>query len=399
MIEGIQISGFKSLRNVDLKLGRFNLLIGANASGKSNFLEALIALQRIGLGATVPEALNGKPSSAAGDGWEPIRGGSAKAGFRSKGGNGGVSTEPIDFDVAVVADTERAVYRAQVYADVEKLGGEQVVGENGPLLSGNLPLMPYSVHAMLAKLTSGKTPIPGAVDGSTPGLDSLRTLEPYLSLAIQALTSQQHFDPDPSVLRRYGLPGPVKQMGEHGENFASIVRDIMDEPGGEGRAAAFQGWLRALSPAEVEEVKVLDGADGEPMFALREGTTNHTAAVLSDGTLRFAALVAAFFQPEMPQLITIEEIEKGLHPSRLRLLLELLKNNADRAQVIATTHSPLVLAWLDETDLETTFLFRRDEQTGESLVTPVSEIPRLVEIIQKRSLGELFAEGWLESAL
>jgi len=47
--------------------------------------------------------------------------------------------------------------------------------------------------------------------------------------------------------------------------------------------------------------------------------------VLSDGTLRFAAIAAAFFQEDMPDILTIEEIENGIHASRLRLLVELLK--------------------------------------------------------------------------
>ena len=48
MIDRIVVENFKSLRRVDLKLGRMNLLIGANASGKSNFLDALRVLQGIG---------------------------------------------------------------------------------------------------------------------------------------------------------------------------------------------------------------------------------------------------------------------------------------------------------------------------------------------------------------
>ena len=51
MIDSIAIDNFKSLRRVDLKLGRLNLLIGANASGKSNFLDALRVLQGVGAGA------------------------------------------------------------------------------------------------------------------------------------------------------------------------------------------------------------------------------------------------------------------------------------------------------------------------------------------------------------
>ena len=76
MIERIAIENFKSLRNVDLALGRVNLFVGTNASGKSNFLDALRVLEGIGNGFTIGEILNGKPRSATNEIWAGIRGGS-----------------------------------------------------------------------------------------------------------------------------------------------------------------------------------------------------------------------------------------------------------------------------------------------------------------------------------
>ncbi len=151
---------------------------------------------------------------------------------------------------------------------------------------------------------------------------------------------------------------------------------------------------------DLEDVNILKGALGEPLFAVKEGGKIVPATVLSDGTLRFAALAAAFFQPDMPDIITIEEIENGIHPTRLRLLVELLKSQSAESgpQVFATTHSPVVLAWLDESDYETTFFCKRDEETGASIIKPLSEIPRLVDLVKKRSLGELFTQGWMEMA-
>ena len=127
----------------------------------------------------------------------------------------------------------------------------------------------------------------------------------------------------------------------------------------------------------------------------------YPAPVLSDGTLRFAAIAAAFFQPDMPHLITIEEIENGIHPTRLRLLVELLKTQSLQTgrQIVATTHSPVVLAWLNDEDYETTFFCQRDEKTGESIIKPLSELPHFIDTVRKQPLGDLFAEGWLEGVL
>jgi predicted ATPase len=117
--------------------------------------------------------------------------------------------------------------------------------------------------------------------------------------------------------------------------------------------------------------------------------------------LRFAAITAAFFQPDMPGIITIEEIENGIHASRLRLLVELLRSQtaAGKTQVMVTTHSPVLLAWLKPEEYATTFLCKRDEETGESRIIPLTEIPRFNEIVGKQSISDLFAEGWLEEAL
>jgi AAA15 family ATPase/GTPase len=53
LITQIKIEGFKSLANVDLTLGPFNLFVGANTSGKSNFFDALRVLRGIGYGFTM----------------------------------------------------------------------------------------------------------------------------------------------------------------------------------------------------------------------------------------------------------------------------------------------------------------------------------------------------------
>jgi predicted ATPase len=103
----------------------------------------------------------------------------------------------------------------------------------------------------------------------------------------------------------------------------------------------------------------------------------------------------------MPKVLVIEEIEKGLHPSRLRLLLELMRSQSKRTgtQVFATTHSPTLLAWLTEEDRKTTFVCTRDADSGATKMRSLAEIPRFEELIEEGShIDELFAEGWLESA-
>jgi predicted ATPase len=138
------------------------------------------------------------------------------------------------------------------------------------------------------------------------------------------------------------------------------------------------------------------------MVAIKEGKKEFRGPAISEGTLRFIALAAAFFQPSMPKILIIEEIEKGLHPSRLRLLLELMRSQSKRTgtQVFATTHSPTLLNWLTEEDRKTTFVCTRDAESGATKMRSLAEVPRLEELIKKNyNLDQLFEEGWLESVL
>lgn len=81
MIDRIIVQNFKSFRKVDVSLGRVNLLIGENGSGKANFLEVLRGLRGLSWGLTVTEILDGNPSPPDErlSGWEGIRGARAAA--------------------------------------------------------------------------------------------------------------------------------------------------------------------------------------------------------------------------------------------------------------------------------------------------------------------------------
>jgi predicted ATPase len=216
------------------------------------------------------------------------------------------------------------------------------------------------------------------------------------NLTLTYLADMQFLDPLPAILRDYS--SKVARLGEDGEGFAALIHEIESN----GGKAALLEWLRELRPDEVDDFYALEGLNNDFMVAIKEGKKEFRAPVLSEGTLRFIALAAAFFQPSMPKVLVIEEIEKGLHPSRLRLLLELMRSQSKRTgtQVFATTHSPTLLNWLTEEDRKTTFICTRDVETGATKMRSLAEVPKLEELIKKNyNLDQLFEEGWLESAL
>jgi len=398
MIERITIKNFKSFKDVTLNLGPLNLFIGANASGKSNFFDALRVLQGIGYGFTLSEILDGKPKSATSEVWEGIRGGRTLVPFVYEDPNEPTSFRvgarfsneaDSDFEFAVAFSARDGRFREETLS----VSGDLVYDGGAQSGSGPVP------GRELRYFRKGELVTNVPVEDGCSGLTEVALLpDSRPTKMARSLANMQRIDPSPALLRAYSQAYEVKRMGEHGENFAALIGMICSDP---RTKEAYVSWLRELRPRDVDDVGVLKGAIGEPMVMMKERGRAWPAPALSDGTLRFAAIAAAFFQPDMPGILTIEAIENGIHASRLRLLVELLRSRAaaGKTQVMATTHSPIVLAWLKPEEYATTFYCKRNEETGESQIIPLTEIPRFEEIVRKQPISDLFAEGWMETAL
>jgi predicted ATPase len=87
---------------------------------------------------------------------------------------------------------------------------------------------------------------------------------------------------------------------------------------------------------------------GSVQFYLHE--TGFSAPIpptrLSDGTIRFVAMLAILLADPLPALICIEEPELGLHPDSMTIIAELLMDTAARTQLIVTTHSDALVSAL-----------------------------------------------------
>lgn len=412
MIEQLTIKNFKSFKDVTLKLGPLNIFIGTNASGKSNFFDALRVLQGIGYGFTLSEILDGKPKSATSEVWEGIRGGSAGAACAFENAD-----RPTLFQVMGRCGS----FRDKVYWWHEHFEfGIAFSAKEGRLREEQLSA-PENIYDSSSLNNSDSGPVFEVCyykggRGQPPHLKFERSRPVLMQMArggngrwaeahseaagqvAHVLADMQRINPSPALLRGYSQAHEISRMGERGENFAALIHKICSDSEAK---EAYLSWLRELRPHDVDDVGILKGAIGEPMLMMKERNREWPAPALSDGTLRFAAIAAAFFQPDMPGILTIEEIENGIHASRLRLLVELMRSQAaaGKTQVMVTTHSPVVLAWLKPEEYATTFYCKRDEETGESRIVPLAEIPQFKEIVSKQSIGDLFTEGWLEEAL
>jgi predicted ATPase len=415
MIKQIAIQGFKSFRQVDLSLGGLNLFIGTNASGKSNFLEVLRFLQGLAYGFSVFEVLDGKPKSATANDWPGIRGGSSSAAFTARGkGKRTNQRESISIQTRLQGEKEIDFTHALEFSPREG----RVLSES--LSEDELRVFRTAKHRwdkgeLIVECFRGRQWVKVVGKRWPPKFhfaddrSVLRAIEmssfqmPSEAQEAAAQCCQMYrdifqFNPRPEVLRGYSQVPTARSMGPSGENFAALMAEIARQS---QTLDEYESWLRELSPIELDRVKVLPGAADDVMFALQERGQLYPAKILSDGTLRFAALTAVFFQRDMPRVLLIEEIENGIHPSRLRLLLELLKQRtrSGRVQVFATSHSPVVLSWLRNEDYATTFVCRRNPKSGESDIRPVASLPNFEKLAARHEIDELFVEGGMEAML
>ena len=99
-------------------------------------------------------------------------------------------------------------------------------------------------------------------------------------------------------------------------------------------------------------------------------------------------------------MIVVEEIENGLHPTRVHLLVELLEQFAEsrKLQIIATTHSSQVLLGLSDEALRDVVLFARNEDTPGTVTRRLGDLPDFDEVTEKTQIDRLFTTGWLEQA-
>ena len=111
--------------------------------------------------------------------------------------------------------------------------------------------------------------------------------------------------------------------------------------------------------------------------------------------------MAALLGPNEGGLYFFEEIDNGIHPNRLWLLLDLIEQQTAKSniQVVTTTHSPALLAWMSDTAFENTSVVYRDEYWSDSVIRPIAGLYNLRELRKSQGLERLLTSGWFETAM
>ena len=127
------------------------------------------------------------------------------------------------------------------------------------------------------------------------------------------------------------------------------------------------------------------------LFLIERGGREIPATRLSDGTLRYLWLLAILLHPDPPPLIAIEEPELGLHPDLLPTLADLLVDASERTQLVVTTHSDILVDALTENPESIVVCEKHDGQTE------MRRLDRkdLEKWLKDYRLGELWTSGEL----
>ena len=96
-----------------------------------------------------------------------------------------------------------------------------------------------------------------------------------------------------------------------------------------------------------------------------------------------------------------EEIDTGIHPNRLWLLLDLIEKQTakNNTQVIATTHSPDLLNFINDETFENTSVVSRLQETDDAIIRPLNSLHNVKELRKSQGLGRLHSSGWMEDIL
>ncbi len=304
-LDNITIRGFKSIKAVDrLKLNPINVLIGANGSGKSNFLEVFSLVREVVAGRL---------------GYFTVQAGGAERVLHF----GSRITEDINI---VIAFDDKNWYRL------------------------TLEPMYFDDRLALVEQACSKWPtsLPGLNSDDTPALiRDFINVDPWVSYHFHDtsraspmkktadLHDNRFLRPDGSNLAAflYLLRSKHSFSYEQIRRTVRLVAPFFDD---------FKLEPQALNPDTILLEWRHKGSDAY-----------FNAASLSDGTLRFIALTTLLLQPKLlrPSVILLDEPELGLHPYAVTMLAAMVKKAAVYGQVIMATQSPRLLDHFEPEDV------------------------------------------------
>jgi len=371
-IRQIQVRHFKSIGQAEVDLGLFTVLVGPNAAGKSNFVDALAFVQEC-LSSGIELALKNRGGIAA------VR--------RRSGGH----PYHLGFRLLLDFPESRADYAFEVAAKP---------GERFRVSRERCVVQPFFDERVSFEVRDG------AFVQQIPGIRPQVVADRLALFAASAttefrpvfdfLTSMRTYAIVPDRLRDLQDPDEGEYLNKDGSNAAAVLRRLRARPDLGDR---YQRICRLLEQVAQGVTDVEDHSIGQKEtlqfrqdVGLRDPWT-FDALNMSDGTLRVLGLLLAIHQPNLPSVIGIEEPEATVHPAVAELVVQALLDASRRRQIIVTTHSPDIL---DSKELRDDQIRVVTKEAGSSVVAPLSQVNREVIRARLSTPGELLRAGELQ---
>ncbi|NEQ40989.1 MAG: AAA family ATPase [Okeania sp. SIO3I5] len=409
MLKQITLENWKSFRHAELYIDPLTVLIGTNASGKSNIVDALDFLNGIMQTPSVETVLIG------------IRGGIEWAARKPE--------TKFSFQVLVDGKDEGDDYLYKITLEITPL--VQVVDESLTLVdsqnisdsnSSNKPFFILSAPSkngiifdryepskeVMEKIFPNPKPSLGNLAKDIPfyNFDNIHQMLYAQSIVPNNLKDILILNPIPSQMRDYS---PLsKKLERDGSNIAGVLAALPEKQKAEVEENLLK-YLAKLPEGDMRKVwSEPVGRLGKDAMLYCEEIWHYNqeqiivdASGMSDGTLRFLAILTAMLAQPEKSLIVIEEVDNGLHPSRAGLLLEMLREIGKKCQidVLVTTHNPALLDELTPDFIPFVMVAYRDKKTGESQLIPLEYIDDLPKLMASGNLGTIVSKGLIEKSL
>lgn len=409
MLSSLIIENFKSYVKAVIPLASMTFLIGPNASGKSNALEAFRLLSWLAKGMRLDDIGRNIQNGDA-----HIRGRAADL-FKDVTD---VLTIGCHLDDSVLGWNELQIEIG--------MSDEQLVLEGEAISSSSEALPLYHVEGLQSKHTDvlnvmynnfkrgkNKPRIPCTNQQAifyqleTPGrfLQKDTRAQKEIPAVTQRFREQLRniffLAPNPAAMRDYSFAGD-NELREDGSNLSSVLAKLCKQ---EQMKQSLLDFIRSLPEQDITDISFISTERSDVMVRLHESFGNKEqkidAPLLSDGTLRVLSVGAVLLSAPEKSLVVIEEVDNGIHPSRADFLVKQIQNIVSRRglQVLISSYNPALLDAVPDTALGDVLCCYRNPENGSSRIVRLADMKRFPELVAQGSLGQLMTSNRLEKFL
>jgi predicted ATPase len=199
----------------------------------------------------------------------------------------------------------------------------------------------------------------------------------------------------PNTLREPSRPDTDRALKESGQNWASVLKALKKTTAGRLSLERIKETMQVVMPA-LQDVAVKSvGGYLVPQFRVQDNDDANAhdfdPVQLSDGTLRIFGILLALYQTPPPPFLALEEPEQTVHPAILATLAEAFREVSEQTQIFVTSHSPHFVDFFQPEEIRVVSM-----ENGKTLVSSIRRAQR--EALKERliSLEELMMSEGLQ---